>query len=327
MYAIKRWTVYRWEVFAELSSSPSCAFEAFVLESEPSIRRQRSSGGAGGVLEPQDPSTEELPIWLRRISNSEEGRAKNIASEIHQAVIAREVLPRELRAEVPGVLSEIRDFGTGASQREAYWNQVYSTQPGLLKPSSFALWFSEQLGDYRATGILDFGCGNGRDSAFLSDLAPVVGVDASESAIALCRRTWGTGPGQPRLSFIVGNHRSLSYLLRAHEANVFYSRFVWHSMTQEEESSVVGALQASLAPGGVLAIEARTIQDPLAARGAKISTTERVAGHYRRFVDVDSLVDQLRTAGFQVQQIVQGRGLAVLGGDDPDVVRILARKQ
>jgi len=80
-----------------------------------------------------------------------------------------------------------------------------------------------------------------------------------------------------------------------------------------------------LRPGALLAIECRSINDPLARQGEVLSPTERIAGHYRRFIVADELRDRLQDEGFEIVEMVESAGLAVHGDEDPVVVRVYAR--
>jgi hypothetical protein len=73
-------------------------------------------------------------------------------------------------------------------------------------------------------------------------------------------------------------------------------------------------------------IEARSINDPMALLGEVISPTERIHGHYRRFIVASELNDQLSSAGFVVEDSVESKGLAVFGDEDPVVLRVTARR-
>ena len=57
-----------------------------------------------------------------------------------------------------------------------------------------------------------------------------------------------------------------------------------------------------------------------------ISKTERIFGHYRRFIIADELTQKLRDAGFEITEFTERAGLAKLGDDDPVVIRLVATK-
>ena len=67
-------------------------------------------------------------------------------------------------------------------------------------------------------------------------------------------------------------------------------------------------------------------KDPMARMGEVISPTERIHGHYRRFIDVDDLSARVESYGFSILDSVESAGLAVHGDEDPVVIRLTARK-
>jgi hypothetical protein len=75
-----------------------------------------------------------------------------------------------------------------------------------------------------------------------------------------------------------------------------------------------------------LLIECRSISDPLATQGDIISPTERVHGHYRRFIIREQLVHDLTEAGLTMESAIERKGLAVYRDEDPIVIRVVAVK-
>jgi hypothetical protein len=57
-----------------------------------------------------------------------------------------------------------------------------------------------------------------------------------------------------------------------------------------------------------------------------LSPTERIHGHYRRFIIPDEINAKLAHAGFVVTSRIESNGLAKYGDDDPVVLRLIARK-
>lgn len=78
---------------------------------------------------------------------------------------------------------------------------------------------------------------------------------------------------------------------------------------------------------GLFFIECRSINDPLARQGEVISPTERIHGHYRRFIVADELERRLLDSGFGIVDMLESNGLARLGDDDPVVIRVTARRE
>ena len=77
---------------------------------------------------------------------------------------------------------------------------------------------------------------------------------------------------------------------------------------------------------GFIFIECRSINDQLFHKGDVVSPTERIYGHYRRFIIADEIKDKLESIGFTVTSLIEDSGMAVCGEDDPVVIRISASK-
>jgi 2-polyprenyl-3-methyl-5-hydroxy-6-metoxy-1,4-benzoquinol methylase len=149
----------------------------------------------------------------------------------------------------------------------------------------------------------------------------VTAIDLSDAAIRKCRREHG----HLDIRFLAGKIGQLSGEL-AGPFDVVYSRFVLHAMPLEEEIEVLQTVFGHLRPGGLLHIECRSINDPMAREGEVISPTERIHGHYRRFIVMEGLEARLHHAGFEILESIESNGLAVFGDQDPVVIRIAARR-
>jgi SAM-dependent methyltransferase len=204
--------------------------------------------------------------------------------------------------------------------RAAHWDEYYSG-PGLIdEPSNYALVVSRAIvGPAR---LIEVGCGNGRDSIYFARLgSEVTGLDVSKAAIQLCRATHV----HPRIQFLncglpsMGRENDQSF-------DVVYSRFVLHAMTESEEADTLRAAHRVLRHNGRIFLECRSINDPLARKGEVISPTERIYGHYRRFVVMDDLLRRLTKAGFTIDSAEESNNVAMLGDDNPVVIRVSGTK-
>ena len=206
--------------------------------------------------------------------------------------------------------------------RAAHWRSYYSSlENAPLTPSSFAVLVADRLPPRGR--VLEIGCGNGRDSVHLAAGGhAVVALDTATAAIDLCRRLHADST----VDFVPG---ALSDHADAwtNSFDVLYTRFVLHAMTEAEELALWHDARRVVRPGGLVAIECRSIQDPLARQGEVLSRTERIAGHYRRFVVLDDLRARLAEAGFTVEEASEERGVAAHGDDDPVVIRAFARRE
>lgn len=206
---------------------------------------------------------------------------------------------------------------TADAGRTEHWRSYYRQNTAPLQPSSFAREVARQEPPGR---LLEVGCGNGRDAVFFAGKGfAVTAIDASESAIELCRNLDPTSP----ISFL---HGSLPQIAVRQKQDVVYSRFCLHAMTEPEEVAMLKSAARILDPGGRLLIECRSINDPLASKGEVISLTERIHGHYRRFIVKEELRGRVEAAGFIVESLIESGGLSALDGDDPVVIRLEARR-
>jgi SAM-dependent methyltransferase len=200
--------------------------------------------------------------------------------------------------------------------RASYWDGFYRTLRSLSGPSSFAQHVAATMEG--RTRVLDLGCGDGRDAACFAALGHhVLGLDACGEAIARARTR-----GSPA-RFHQGTLASAGPLVAAHlgtapgEALV-YARFLLHAMTAPDAAALLRGLAAAVAPGGRLAFEYRTLADA--------ALPKLHAPHFRRFIDHDALQAELGALGFVVEQAVEAQGLSPVGGEDPVLGRVLARR-
>jgi len=204
-----------------------------------------------------------------------------------------------------------------------YWDQFYAKpHPELRDPSAFARFCMDQI---PAKGSLfELGCGNGRDALYFArNGLAVTACDQSATAIerlagvAASRDGWPTPP-----RFIV---RRFEELADDGLQDVIYSRFTLHTVDAPTASRTLRWAHRNLRPGGHLFIEARTVLDDLYGVGEEMGRDAFFQdGHYRRFVRADELAAELAEVGFDVRHVVEGKGMAKFGSDDPVVVRAVA---
>jgi adenylylsulfate kinase-like enzyme len=224
------------------------------------------------------------------------------------------------------VANEIVEFyrRSGLSEadmgKQSHWNDYYSKSRAPTNPSPFGTAVTDRLAGRRA--ILEVGCGNGRDAAHFASLGyNVTAIDVAAAAIEQCRRLHAELPA----TFIETSLPAISSDY-ANSFDVVYSRFVLHAMTLDEETDLLKGAAQVLVEDGLLFIECRSLKDPMARMGEVISPTERIHGHYRRFIDVDELSARVESYGFSILDSIESAGLAVHGDEDPVVIRLTARK-
>ena len=260
----------------------------------------------------RDRRTKQLYSNIRQTSpdydppNDGTWRVDNYDVEPEEA--ARRIISRFLDREV----SEA-DYG-----RERHWGSFYSGNVAPKKPSPFAEAVAGQLEP--GTKLIEIGCGNGRDACFFARSGyDVVAIDRSPEAVEAASFE-GTSA-----RFLAGTLPSLVSEIGA-PFEVVYSRFVIHAMPLSEEEELLDSIDTILAPDGRIFIECRSINDPMSRLGEVLSPTERIHGHYRRFIVLDEFRERLTRRGFVIEDQIESDGLAVYGDEDPVVIRVTARK-
>lgn len=202
--------------------------------------------------------------------------------------------------------------------RERHWGSFYAEDVAPKKPSQFAESVAAVLP--HGTRLIEIGCGNGRDACFFArEGHEVVAIDRSPEAVEAARAA-----STPAI-FLAGTLPELTREIRE-PFSAAYSRFVLHAMPVAEEEELLDSINTILEPGGRFFIECRSINDPMSRLGEVLSPTERIHGHYRRFIVPEELRERLTSRGFEIEDEVESDGLAVFGDEDPVVIRITARK-
>ncbi len=211
------------------------------------------------------------------------------------------------------------------SNRE-YWEQFYK-QNALSVPSQFCAMVATEI--TKGPCVVELGCGNGRDSLyFASHQHNVCAVDLSHEAVKSCSKT-AAKLGLNTAQFMQGDissHEDLKRLFDAARntnnagAVVCYSRFVMHSVNDEQERLFLTSISKLIKLGETIYFEFRSKED------ADLAKT--FGGHYRRFVDTDAFIEaQTHTYGFELKYALTGRGMAKYKSEDPYVSRLVFEKK
>jgi SAM-dependent methyltransferase len=212
----------------------------------------------------------------------------------------------------------------GISEAE-YWNRFYATRHADLEaPSSFAQWCMERLRP--DLDLFELGCGNGRDARFFAERGlRVTACDRSDVAIAALTAAASSRAFRHPPVFLVADMASLP--APPAPLDVVYSRFTLHAVPADAASSALAWSHRSLAPGGRLVIEARSVAGSLYGKGTEVERDAFIHdGHYRRFLRRDELLAELTALGFTIDEAIESAGLAIYKDDDPVVIRVLARR-
>ena len=213
-------------------------------------------------------------------------------------------------------------------QIKEYWSRFYASLHTTI-PSPFAASVAMELN--APSDVVDMGCGNGRDSMFFASLGHrVLGLDVATTAIANDRRASRErgfkGVGFEELDVgLEGNLEEALARFRSGDRNesvaplAIYARFFLHAITKQEQNTIISALANYLGRGDRCFFEFRTDKDS--------SLHKRFGSHYRRFINVDTLVTNVEKYGaFDCTYRVEGRGMAKYKEEDPIVGRVYLRR-
>ena len=201
-----------------------------------------------------------------------------------------------------------------------HWDEYYKKEKIPSFPSPFAEHVAKKLNTEQT--ILEIGCGNGRDAKFFSSQGHhVTGLDRSIEAIELCKKLYS----HDSLEFFFGTINDIAKINKK-KYDLIYSRFAIHAMSLNEEIKTLKMIYKLLNNDGHFFIECRSINDPLSNKGEILSQTERVDGHYRRFIVLQEFKLRLARIGFKIIKTTESNGLAKFGEEDPVIIRVRAIK-
>lgn len=205
-------------------------------------------------------------------------------------------------------------------ENDRYWNEYYAgvseTSPPDV-PSQFAAFLLTELRG-KTTKIVDFGCGNGRDSLFFARHGySVIGVDASEAAIDFCRKKC-----VPNSEFVCASvdeeglaEKLASQVGVMQDGVTVYARFFVHAIDEATQAAFLSLCRELIGSTGRVALEFRTDRDQ--------NQNKVTPEHYRRFVSPVRFMHCAATAGFNVDYFVEGFGFAKFRNDDAHVARFI----
>ncbi len=168
---------------------------------------------------------------------------------------------REMQRNRPAAWAAFcRAAGAGARMIEpatpiTRWQQFYSDDPGIaaIQPTQCVQWAVEQFRQRGAAGVLDLGCGAGRDTAVLAQHLPlVIGVDAAEAGLALAGQQMILR--ERRVPLVQADARALPF--RPASFDGIYCFGLLHEFTGahagDDVQRTLDTIYAVLKPGGLL---------------------------------------------------------------------------
>ena len=209
---------------------------------------------------------------------------------------------------------------------EDYWEAFYLSQR-ISGHSSFAEFVAATIDE--EASMLEFGCGDGRDAFWLSEACGWE-VSATDRVAEGWVTSYGSAMSTPRKGSLQFSTLDLaqfdqvdevvrSFTLTGAEKGtaVFYSRFVLHSISAEEEQCLLNAIRSHGPLEHLVCFEYRTIEDA--------STPKVFNNHDRRYIDHNAFLSHLRSLGYSIEFETMGQGLAPYKSEDPFVGRVIAR--
>jgi len=163
---------------------------------------------------------------------------------------------------------------------KSYWDQYYQKNSKPFNPSDFANFVVKKV--EKNSSIIDIGCGNGRDSIYLSKSnLKTLGVDQSKIVINNLKQFESN-----YLSFECSDIKEL----RKVKFDNAYCRFLFHSISEDEEDSLLLWLKNYIS--NKIFIEARIDLDI----DQYIKTD-----HYRRLMNIQEFKLKLQSLGLEIE--------------------------
>ena len=195
-----------------------------------------------------------------------------------------------------------------------YWNKFYIdsvSKKSLTIPSQFAAFVLGETNDLDL--IIEFGCGNGRDSAFFARHGKkVIALDLSTDGISINKNIYSD---ISNLNFKVCDVTKilpdLGYNLDTPKS--IYARFFIHALKSDGIAKFFDNCAKLMSPKDRLFLEYRTTED-----SDRIKTTGL---HYRNFLNVKEVEKSLNACQLKTSYFTQGIGYAKWKDDDAFVAR------
>lgn len=180
---------------------------------------------------------------------------------------------------------------------EKYWKEYYKKKHSTWRSdfAKFVRGYPELPG--RGAWVLDLGCGNGRDSYYLSKKWTVIGVDNA------VRPKMGGKIG------VVFYRNNIARWLPADIIDIVYCRFLFHAIERELCYRILDL------SSGYICIEVRSDKD-----------YRYNICHKRLPWGKDELVGTLEGHGWEIMYVTEGRDMAKCGSENPIVIRVIGRK-
>lgn len=185
------------------------------------------------------------------------------------------------------------------NKEKDYWSNFYKKY-NFLEPSDFAIFINNYFKG-KKYNVLDCGCGNGRDSYYLSKNHNVLGIDISNKP-----------KNKNNCTFVLDDF--CKYEKKGFD--LIYSRFTFHSIENIQQEEFLKNIDKN----SYLSIETRS---------DKLSNIEKVHGetHYRNYTNITYIQNLLKKYNFEILYIDENNGFAKYKHEDPICIRLIAIKK
>ena len=219
--------------------------------------------------------------------------------------------------------------GFSVNDNKPYWDSYYADKADndvwAEFPSQFAAFCASEI--QAGSRILEFGCGNGRDSTFFSQIGhDVLACDYSKAGIDLVKakaETKGLTLKAEILNIYETSNVEKMIMNHVGEFDVIYSRFTMHAITAEGQDRFLRMAKKLIKDDGQILLEFRNSEDERKNDGTVLSDDERVDGHYRRFIENNAFLENVVQVGLCVKYVAEGQGFAKFKDEDPNVTRVI----
>lgn len=193
--------------------------------------------------------------------------------------------------------------------KKKYWDEFYKKEELIPKaPSKFCLDVVNELKKYDQIGsykLIDLACGNGRDSSFFSEIFDdVTGVDISSNNI------------NSKYKFINSNILDIEY----NGYNVFYLRFVIHSLTEDELDLFINKF-TKLNHKFLIYIETRSSKGVTDEDKSETNFKSSIGEEHYRMLYSEKYLSEKLSKNFKILNVIESNGLAIYKNDDPICIR------
>ena len=190
-----------------------------------------------------------------------------------------------------------------------YWNNFYKNKFNMI-PSQFAVFVANEYPE--KNNVIDFGCGSARYTLFLAKFyKKVIGIDASSEIITRNKKLKNSNKNITFLLNDLSDENVLVDLLNNELGQIknciFYARFFIHAIDEDTENKLLN-LYKICKSNNLLALEFRTSKDE--------NLKKQFGNHYRRFIDLNNLIDKVQNLKLRVKYLVEGQGYAKYKVDD-----------